>query len=149
MFQGVDLVLLTETWHFPGQHLPHVEGFDSLAVMRTVHLEKTKAIKHSEGVVVYFHSRFSPNLSQWKEGSHDSYLWLRVSRGVAPNLFVCVVYAAPVGSKHKNESLFQNLAVEIVEVQILGGIVLLGGDFNACTTALPNIIDTNNLCELL
>jgi hypothetical protein len=31
MFQGVDLVLLTETWHFPGQHLPHVERFDSLA----------------------------------------------------------------------------------------------------------------------
>jgi hypothetical protein len=34
LFQGADLVLLTETWHFPGQHLPHVEGFDSLAVVR-------------------------------------------------------------------------------------------------------------------
>jgi hypothetical protein len=34
-FQGADLVLLTETWHFAGQHLPYVEGFDSLAVMRT------------------------------------------------------------------------------------------------------------------
>jgi hypothetical protein len=32
MFQGVDLVLLTKTWHFQGQHLPHVEGFDSLVV---------------------------------------------------------------------------------------------------------------------
>ncbi len=32
LFQDVDLVLLTKTWHFPSQHLPHVEGFDSLVV---------------------------------------------------------------------------------------------------------------------
>jgi hypothetical protein len=44
--------------------------------------------------------------------------------------------------------LFQNLAGNIVEVQTLGGIVLLGGDFNACTTALPNTIDTSGFCEL-
>jgi hypothetical protein len=36
LFQGVDLVLLTKTWHFPSQHLPHVERFDSLAVARTL-----------------------------------------------------------------------------------------------------------------
>jgi hypothetical protein len=59
------------------------------------------------------------------------------------------VYVAPIGSKHESESLFQNLAGDIVEVQTLGGIVLLGGDFNACTTTLPNTIDTNDLCELL
>ncbi len=49
MFQGADLVLLTKTWHFPNQHLPHVEGFDSLAVARTVQLGRTKVIKHSGG----------------------------------------------------------------------------------------------------
>jgi hypothetical protein len=69
--------------------------------------------------------------------------------GVAPNLFVCVVYVAFVGSEHKSESLFQNLTADIVEVQTLGGIVLLRGDFNACTTTLPDTIDTNDLCELL
>jgi hypothetical protein len=36
IFQGVDLVLLTETWHFLGQHLPHVKGLDSLAIAHTV-----------------------------------------------------------------------------------------------------------------
>jgi hypothetical protein len=36
LFQSANLVLLTETWHFPSQHLPHVEGFDSLAVARTM-----------------------------------------------------------------------------------------------------------------
>jgi hypothetical protein len=36
LFQGVDLVLLLETWHFPSQHLPHGEGFDSLVVARTM-----------------------------------------------------------------------------------------------------------------
>jgi hypothetical protein len=54
LFQGAYFVLLTETWHFLGQHLPHVERFDSLAVMRTMQLGKIKEIKHSEGVVVYF-----------------------------------------------------------------------------------------------
>jgi len=64
-------------------------------------------------------------------------------------LFVYVVYAAPVGSKHKNEWLFQNLAVNIGEVKTLGGIVLLGGDFNVRTTTLPDTINISDLCELL
>ncbi len=110
---------------------------------------KTKAIKHSEGVVAYFRSHLNPNLSQWKEGNHNSYLWIQVSRGATPNLFVYVVYVAPVGSKHENESLFQNLVTDIVEVQTLRGIVLLGGDFNACTGAVLDTIDTSDLCELL
>jgi hypothetical protein len=63
LFQGADLVLLTETWHFPGQHLPHVEGFDSLAVARTMQIGNTKATKHSGGVVAYFRSHLRPNLS--------------------------------------------------------------------------------------
>jgi hypothetical protein len=72
-----------------------------------------------------------------------------VSRGVALNLFVYVVYAAHVGSKHENESLFQNLTTDVVEVQTLRGIVLLGRDFNAHTATLLDTIDTNDLCELL
>ncbi len=129
--------------------MPHVEGFDSLVVARTVELGKTKVIKHSEGVVAYFCSHLSPNLSQWKEGNHDSYLWLWLTKGVALDLFVCVVYVAPIGSKHESEFLFQNLATDIVEIQTLRGIVLWGGDFNARTVALPDTIDTNDLCELL
>jgi hypothetical protein len=67
---------------------------------------------------------------------------MRVSRDAAPDLFVCVVYVAPIGSKHKNESLFQNLVTNIDEVQTLGGIILLGGDFNAHIATLPDTIDT-------
>jgi hypothetical protein len=37
--------------------------------------------------------------------------------GAAPDLFIYMVYAAPIGYKHKNKSLFQNLASDIVEVQ--------------------------------
>jgi hypothetical protein len=36
LFQGANHVLLIEAWHFPSQHLPHVEGCDSLAVVRSV-----------------------------------------------------------------------------------------------------------------
>jgi hypothetical protein len=63
MFQGANLVLLTETWHFPCQHLPHVEGFDSFAIACTMQLGRTKVIKHSRGVVAYSRSYFSLNLS--------------------------------------------------------------------------------------
>jgi len=129
LFQGANLVLLTETWHFPGQHLPHVEGFDSLAVACTMQLGNTKATKHSGGVAAYFRSHLRPNLSQWKEGSHDSYLWLWVSKGAAPDLFICVVYVAPIGSKHENESMFQNLVADIAEVQTLGGHSTIGRGF--------------------
>ncbi len=121
LFQGVDLILLTETQHFPSQHLPHFEGFDSLAVVRTVQLGRTKAIKHSGGVVAYFRNHLNPNLSQWKQRNHNSYLWLRVNKGATPDLFVCVVYTAPIGSKHESKSLFQNPTTDTVEVQTLGG----------------------------
>ncbi len=60
-----------------------------------------------------------------------------------------MVYAILVGSKHESESLFQNLAGDIVEIQTLGGIVLLGGDFNVRIIALPDTINTSDLCELL
>ncbi len=109
--------------------MPHVEGFDSLVVACTMQLGNTEVTKHNGGVAAYFRNHLRSNLSQWKEGSHDSYLWLRVSRGVAPDLFVCVVYVAPVGSKHDNESLFQNLVANIVEVQILGGHITIGRGF--------------------
>jgi hypothetical protein len=59
------------------------------------------------------------------------------------------VYVALIGSKHENESLFQNLVADIVEVQTLGGIILLGRDFNARTAALPDTLDISDLCELL
>jgi len=88
-------------------------------------------------------------VSQWKKRNCDFYLWLWVNKGAALDLFVCMVYIAPVGSKHENKSLFQNPAMDIVEVQILRGIILLGGDFNVCTIVLLNTIDTNDLCELL
>jgi hypothetical protein len=45
--------------------------------------------------------------------------------------------------------MFQNLVADIVEVQTLRGIILLGRDFNVRTTALPDTIDTSDLCELL
>jgi hypothetical protein len=54
LFQGVNLVLLTETWHFSSQHLPHVEGYDSLVIVRTVQLGKIKVIKHSVGLLLTF-----------------------------------------------------------------------------------------------
>jgi hypothetical protein len=60
-----------------------------------------------------------------------------------------VVYVAPIDSKHESESVFQNLATNILEVQTLGGIILLGRDFNARSTTLPDTIDTGDLCELL
>jgi hypothetical protein len=60
-----------------------------------------------------------------------------------------MVYAAPIGFKHESESLFQNLVADIVEIQTIGGIVLLGGDFNARIAALLDTIDISDLCELL
>ncbi len=67
-----------------------------------------------------------------------------VNKGVAFYLFVYVVYVAPIGSKHKTKSLFENLATYIAEVQTLRGIVLLGGDLNARTITLRNTIDTSD-----
>jgi len=87
----------------------------TLIVTRTMQLGKTKVIKHKGGggVAAYFHSHLNLNLSQWKEGIHNSYLLLRVNKGATLDLFVCMVYVTLVGFEHKSESLFQNLAVDI------------------------------------
>jgi hypothetical protein len=69
--------------------------------------------------------------------------------GVDPNLFICVVYVEPIGSKHESESLFQNLITNIVEVQTLRGIILLGKDVNACIAVVLDTIDNNDFYELL
>jgi hypothetical protein len=60
-----------------------------------------------------------------------------------------VVYATPISSKQESKSLFQNLTANIAKVQILKGIVLLGGDFNVHITMLPNTINISDLYELL
>ncbi len=60
-----------------------------------------------------------------------------------------MVYVAPFDFKHESESLFQNLAIDIIEVRTIGGIVLLGRDLNAHIITLLDAIDINDLCELL
>jgi hypothetical protein len=47
-----------------------------------------------------------------------------------------------ISSKHKSESLFQNLVIDIARIQTLGGIVLLGGDSNLRITTLRDTITT-------
>jgi hypothetical protein len=87
----------------------------TLVVARIMQLGKIKVIKYKGGGGLLLTSiATSPQTyhSGWKEGSHNYYLLLRVNRGDALDLFVCVVYVTPVGSKHKNESLFQNLVVD-------------------------------------
>jgi hypothetical protein len=89
-----------------------------------------KTIKHRGGLLFISATTSAQTChSGRKKGSHDSYLWLRVNRGVAPDLFVCVVYATFVGSKHKNEFMFQNLAINIVKVQKSKGHNIIGRGF--------------------
>jgi hypothetical protein len=148
LFQGADLVLPTKIWHFPR---PTFTRWRVWLTYYNAHYvaRKKKTIKHNRGVVPSFRIHLSPKLSYLKEGSHNFYIWLRVNRGAPFDLFVYVVYVALVGSKHESESLFQNIAANIAKVQTLGGIVLLGRDFNVRTTMLFNTIDTSDLCELL
>jgi hypothetical protein len=66
-------------------------------------------------------------------------LWLVCLRGVC----------YPYWLQTQERIFVQNFVVNIVEVQTLGGIVLLGGDFNAHIVTLLDTIDTSDLCELL
>jgi hypothetical protein len=106
LFQGVDLVLLTETWHFPSQHLPHVEGFDSLAVALTVQLGRTKMIKHNRGLLLTFATASTQTYHNGRKKT-TILIYGYKSKGVLP--LICLstwLYATPVGSKHESESLF-------------------------------------------
>ncbi len=68
---------------------------------------------------------------------------------VLPLICLSLCCTLPLLGINTSKSLVENLIADIIKVQTLGSIVLLGGDFNAHATTLQDTIDTSNLYELL
>ncbi len=99
------------------------------------------AMKHSGGVAVFVNDSWSDCVSLWKQSTHGTKLWLQFQRSGAASLFLAVVYAPPKGSPYVDESLFDNIVVEVSMIQDLGGSILLISDFNARTSAADDYAD--------
>jgi hypothetical protein len=57
------------------------------------------------------------------------------------------MYAPPKGSPYADESLFDNIVIEVGMIQDLGGSILVIGDFNARTNAVDDYADCCYLAD--
>ncbi len=105
IFDKAHVVCLSETWHRPCETMPQVPGFVAFAVARCVQPGATGGGRHSGGIAAYVRHELSGNVTEWKKGCHDLYLWLRIDRGDLPDLFICVIYAGPKGTQYADETL--------------------------------------------
>jgi len=65
------------------------------------------------------------------------------------HLYICLAYVPPESSSYVESSLFADLLKDFAEIQALGGLLLVAGDFNAHTAEGPDCTDLGDLAELL
>jgi len=147
LFQHVDVVVLTETHHFPGNTFPVLPWFCCFDVVRPM-TPQGVVRKHSGGIAILVRETWANNTTIWKTARDGTKIWLRLGNTFQRPLFMCIVYAAPQGLPYVDSSLFEHICQEVGEAMSLSG-VLLAGDFNARTGTNTDFIDCNQLANVL
>jgi hypothetical protein len=147
LFQHVDVVVLTETHHFPGNTLPVLPGFCCFDVARPV-IPQGVVQKHSGGIAVLVRETWANNIAVWKTARDGTRIWLHLGNAFQRLLFLCIVYVTPQGLPYANNNLFEHICQEVGEAMSLGGVLLVG-DFNARTCTNTDFIDCSQLADVL
>jgi hypothetical protein len=147
LFQHVDVVVLIETHHFPGDTFPVLSRFCYFDVAKPV-TPQGVVQKHSGGIAVLVRETWANNTVVWKTAKDGTRIWLRLGNAFQRPLFLCIVYVAPQGSPYADSSLFDHICQKVGEAMSLGS-VLFAGDFNARTSTNIDFIDCSQLVDVL
>ncbi len=147
LFQHVDIVVLTETHHFPGDTFLVLPGFCYFDVARPV-ITQGVVRKHSGSIAILVRDTWANSTVIWKTARDGIRIWLRLDNASQRPLFLCIVYAAPQGSPYADSNLFEHICQEVGEAMSLGG-VFLAGDFNARTCTNTDFIDCSQLADVM
>lgn len=75
--QGVEIILVTETWAKPKEKLKCIEGFVSFEQPRS--FKHQAAWRGAGGLAVWISKELATlGVSQWRPGSAESHMWLRL-----------------------------------------------------------------------
>jgi hypothetical protein len=147
LFQHVNIVILIETHHFPGDTFPVLPGFCYFDVARPVTTQGVVQ-KHSGGIAVLVKDTWANSTAVWKTAGDGTRIWLHLDNAFQRPLFLCIVYVTPQGSPYADSSLFEHICQEVREAMSLGG-VLLARDFNARTGTNIDFIDCSQLADVM
>jgi hypothetical protein len=147
LFQHVDVVVLTETHHFPGDTFPVLPRFCCFDVAKPV-TPQGVVQKHSGSIAILGKETWTNSTTIWKTTRDGTRIWLHLGNAFQRPLFLCIVYAAPQGSPFADNNLFEHICQEVGEAMNLSG-VFLAGDFNARTCTNTDFIDCSQLADVL
>jgi len=147
LFQHVDVVVLTETHHFPGDTFPVLSGFCCFNVARLV-IPQGVVRKHSGGIAILVRETWANSTVVWKTARDGTRIWLCLGNAFQRPLFLCIIYVAPQGSPNADSSLFEHICQEVREAMSLNSVVL-AQDFNARTGTNTDFIDCSQLADVL
>ncbi len=139
LFQHVNIVVLTETHHFPGDTFPVLPGFCCFNVARPV-TPQGVVRKHRGGIALLVRETWANNIIVWKTARDGTRIWLRLGNVVQRPLNLCILYAAPQDSPYADSNLFEHICQEVGKAMSLGDVLLVG-DFNARTSTNTDFID--------
>ncbi len=99
----------------------------------------------SGGIGIIFKQVFA-NKIDFLPSDNDFVIWCKVDTGnLDKDIILGSIYIPPEGSAYFNQDMIENLELEVVEKQIQNeAYVLLGGDFNARTGSLSDILSDND-----
>jgi len=104
LFQHVDVVILIETHHFPGDTFPVLPGFCAEPVT-------TQGVvrKHSGSIAILVRETWANSIVVWKTTRDGTRIWLHLGNAFQRPLFLCIVYVAPQGLPYADSSLFEHI----------------------------------------
>ena len=143
--EGIDVLLLVETWMLEAAPLPNIPGFSrSYGAARPGTTSRLGS--NYGGIAIYIRNDLVGEFSVWIERPEDGVLWLQRRLPGFSQYWGCC-YIAPDGCggcPSDVEGWFERLEEEITTARE-SGEVLVAGDFNARVSTLPDFCEETSL----
>ena len=143
--EGIDVLLLVETWMLEAAALPNIPGFSrSYGAARPGTTSRLGS--NYGGIAIYIRNDLVGEFSVWIERPEDGVLWLQRRLPGHSQYWGCC-YIAPDGCggcPSDVEGWFERLEGEITTARE-SGEVLVAGDFNARVSTLPDFCEETSL----
>lgn len=138
--EGVDVLILTETWCREDMSTHCPSGYCEV-IVPSIKLSSVQRGRDSGGLLVWYREQLANHITAVKLGKSHCWLKLHKEIGISEtDTFLCAVYTPPVESPYYDEEYISSLHTEISHFQAQGN-VLLCGDFNARTGSKLDYVD--------
>jgi len=137
-----DVVICTESWLGALDTPPDLPGYVAFNFPRRGEGSRRMQQRARGGVVAYIRQSLARHTTVWRTSQFGTHGWLRVDKaaGLDADLLLAACYIPPAQKNahaHDIADVWDSLSTDIAAAQVEGQ-VLVAGDFNARTAALPD-----------